>query len=163
MSLDDDAVKPQKDAAAGPRAYFGAHRGDRLAGEQEADARHEIVAHGLAHILTELPCGTLGRLERDVAGEAFGDKNVDCALAQVVAFDEAPIAHVGQVGFAQYAPCRLHLLNALDLLGTDIEETHSGRVDVEYNSRHRRAHDRQIDERLWVAANGRAAVEKNGA
>src|ERR1700722_8387686 len=159
MSLDDDAVKPQKDAAAGPRTHFGAHRGDRLAGEQEADAGHKILAHGFAHVLTELPCSALGGLERDVAGEAFCDKNVDCALAQIVAFNEPLIAHVGQVGFAQHAPRRLHLLHALDLLGPDIEETHGGRFDVEYNSRHRRAHDGEIDEMLRVAANGRADIE----
>src|ERR1700722_6161028 len=37
MSLDDNAVKPQKDAA-GRRAHLGAQRGDRLVGEEEPDA-----------------------------------------------------------------------------------------------------------------------------
>src|SRR6185437_9285168 len=140
MSLDDDAVKSQENPAAGARAHFGAHCGDRLAGEQEAYSRHEIVVHGVAHILTELPCGALGCLQRDVAGETFGDENVDGALAQIVALDEALIAHVWQVDFPQNAPSRLNLLDPLDLFGPDIEETHRGRVDVEYNSRHRRAH-----------------------
>src|SRR3984957_13134572 len=159
MSLDDDAVKPQKDAAAGARAHLGAQRGDRLAGEQEADARPQIVARGFAHILTDLLCGALGGLERTVAGDAFGGAHADCALAQIVAFHEAVIAHVRQARLAQNARRRRHLLDALDLFGPDIEETNGGRVDVEHNARHRRAHHRQIDEMLRIAANARADVE----
>ena len=47
--------------------------------------------------------GALGGLQRDVAGEAFGDHDVDGALADVVAFDEAVIVEVRQIAFAQDA------------------------------------------------------------
>ena len=50
----------------------------------------------------ELPRGALGCLERDVAGEALGDENVDRAFAEVIAFDEAMIAH----GWARLASRR---------------------------------------------------------
>src|SRR5271165_7501102 len=45
MGLDDDAVKPEKDASAGARAHFLAQSLQRLASEHKADARHEAVAH----------------------------------------------------------------------------------------------------------------------
>ncbi len=159
MGLDDDAVKPQEDAAAGPRPHFRPQRRERLAREQKADSRHKAIAHRVAYVLAELPGGALGGLERDVAGEAFGDENVDRAFAEVVAFDKAVIAHVGQVGLAQHAGRRPHLFDALDLLDPDVEEADRRTVDIEHDARHRRAHHRQIDEMLRVAANGRADVE----
>ena len=42
-------------------------------------------------ILADLPGGSLGGLQRDVAGEAFDDDDIDDALADLVAFDEAAI------------------------------------------------------------------------
>ena len=80
-------------------------------------------------------------------------------LAEVVAFDEAMIAHVWQLGLAQDPARRPHLLDALDLFDADVEQADGRTVDIEYDPRHRRAHHRQINKMLRVGADGRADVE----
>src|SRR5208282_6004682 len=55
MGLDDDAVKPEEDAAAGPRPHFRPQRRERLAREQKTDSRHKAIAHRVADVLAELP------------------------------------------------------------------------------------------------------------
>ena len=117
------------------------------------------MAHRVAHPLRDLLGGAFGGLERDVAGEALGDEDVDRALAEVVALDEAVIAQVGQRGFTQHATRRLDLLYALDLFDADIEQTDRRAIDVEDDARHRCAHDRQVDQVLGVGADRRADVE----
>ena len=64
----------------------------------------------------------LRRLQRDVAGKALGDRDVDGALAEVVALDEAVIVEARVVQLAQDAPRLAHLLDALDLLDPDVEQ-----------------------------------------
>src|SRR6516162_2331470 len=123
MGLDDDAVKPKEHAAADARAHLSAQRCQGLTGEDEADARHEAVAHRVPQILGELSRSALGRLERDIAGEALRDEDVDDPLAKIVALDKAVVAQVGQVGLPQYPPRRLDLLDAFDLFRSDIEKT----------------------------------------
>src|SRR5260370_40443005 len=95
------AVKLDSTPAAGARPHLAAQRRQRLARKEEADARHEAVAHGVAQILAELPGGALGGLQGDVAGKPPGDKDIDGAPAAIAALDETVVAHVGQIGLAQ--------------------------------------------------------------
>ena len=64
-----------------------------------------------------------------------------------------------QAGLAQDAAGGLYLLDALDLLDADIEQADGRLLDAEHDARHRRAHDREIDEMLRVAADRGADVE----
>ncbi len=65
------------------------------------------MAHRVAHILADLLGGALGGLERDVAGETLGDDDVDRALAEIVAFDEAVIARFGKAVSRSTRPAAL--------------------------------------------------------
>ena len=47
--------------------------------------------HRVLQILADLLGGALGRLQRDVAGEALDHDHVDLALADLVALDEAVV------------------------------------------------------------------------
>ena len=52
-------------------------------------------------IFADLARGAFGGFERDIAGKAFGDDDIDGALADIVAFDKAVIIEVGQFLLAQ--------------------------------------------------------------
>ena len=62
----------------------------------------QAVAHRVADILADLLGGALGGLQRDIAGESFGDDDVDRTLAEVVALDETVIVEMGQRRLAQH-------------------------------------------------------------
>ena len=67
-------------------------------------------------------------------------------FADIVALDEAAVFERRQVRLAQHPRRRLDLLQPLDLLDTDIEQTDRRALDIEDDPRHRRAHDGEIDE-----------------
>ena len=112
-----------------------------------------------AQIVADLPGGALGGLERDVAGEAFGDHHVDRALADVVAFDEADDIRDRAGPLAQDPAGFAHLLVALHLLDTDIEKPDGRALEAEQHARHGAAHDGEIDEMLGIGADRGADVE----
>ena len=112
-----------------------------------------------AQIFADLLGGALGGLQRDVAGEAFGHDHVDRALAEVVALDEAVIVEVRQVRLAQDAAGLLDGLDALDLLGADIEQPDGRPLEVEDDARHGGAHDRHVDEMARIRPDRGADVE----
>ena len=64
------------------------------------------MAHRVAQILADLLGRAFGGLQRDIAGEALGDDDVDRALADIVALDEAVIVEMGQSRLAQHAARR---------------------------------------------------------
>src|SRR5260370_35256353 len=105
------AVKLDSTPAAGARPHLAAQRRQRLARKEEADARHEAVAHGVAQILAELPGGALGGLQGDGAGKPLGDKDIDGAPPEIAAPDKTGVAHVGPIGRARNPPGRLALVS----------------------------------------------------
>ena len=52
------------------------------------------MVHRVANILTDLFGRAFRGLQRNIAGEAFRDEDVDRALAEIVALDEAVVAQV---------------------------------------------------------------------
>src|SRR5581483_1337013 len=92
VTLDDHAVEPEEDAAIGlARIHLLAQCAKCLARQQETELGLPGAAHGRAQILPDLPRGPFRGLERDIAGKALGDHDVDRTLADVVALDEAVI------------------------------------------------------------------------
>ena len=73
------------------RVHLLAQRVEGAAGEEIADPGHQGAAHRRAQIGGDLPGGAFGGLQRDVAGKALGHDDIDRALADIVAFDEAVI------------------------------------------------------------------------
>ena len=90
--------------------------------EEVAEPRRPGARHGRAQIFGDLPRRAFRRLQRDIAGEALGDDDVDRAPAEIVAFHEAAILEARVVHLAQDPAGLAHLLHALDLLHPDIEE-----------------------------------------
>src|SRR4051812_19423724 len=123
MALDHDAVKAEEDAAVDlARVHLLAQRVEGLPGEEIADLGGPGPGHGAAQVLADLLCRALGGLQGDVAGEALGHNYVHGALAEIIPLDEAVIGEVREVRLAQEAARLLDDLDALDLLGADIEE-----------------------------------------
>src|ERR1700719_1746497 len=153
MALDDDAIEAKKNTAirlAGIHAL--AQFPERRAREQVADPRTQRPRHRALEIFGHLPGGAFGRLERNVAGKAFGDDDVDRALADVVAFDEAVIIEPRQFLLAQDGGSLAHRLEALGLFDADIEEANTRAIEAEQDARHGSAHDGKIDEVVGVRA-----------
>ena len=90
-------------------------------GQQRAEPRQPGARHGGLEILADLPGGAFRRLQGDVAGKALDDDDVDHALADLVALDEAAIVE-RQLGALQPGVRLAHLLGALDLLDADVEQ-----------------------------------------
>ena len=109
--------------------------------------------------MTELARGPLGGLERDIAGEALGNDDVDRALADIVAFDKAVIVEMRELTFAQDAAGLAHRFEALDLLDPDIEQADGRPLDVEQHARHGAAHGGEIDQMRLVGADRGSDVE----
>ena len=93
-------------------------------GEQRAELGDAgELRHGLAQVGADLPGGAFRRLQRDVAGKALDDHDVDDALADLVALDEAAIVErQAELGLLQPGVRLLDLLVALDLLDADVEQ-----------------------------------------
>ena len=96
MTLDDDAVKAEKHAAVDPAGvHLVAQRAKGVAREPDSRAATASCAFIASRMYwRDLLGGALGGLQRDIAGEALGDEDVDRALAEIVALDEAVIAEV---------------------------------------------------------------------
>src|SRR3984885_884472 len=115
MTLDDDAVKAEKNAAVdASRVHLVAQGAKRVAGEPISQPRSPRLAYRVAHVLAELLGGSFGGFQRDIAGEAFDYDHIDRALAQIVALDETVVAEVRQFSFPERAAGGLHLFDALD-------------------------------------------------
>ena len=67
----------------------------------------------LLDVFAHLARGALGGLERDIAGKAFGDDNIDLAAADIVAFDKPLIIEIGKCLLAQDAAGLAHRLKTL--------------------------------------------------
>ena len=83
-------------------SIFVAQRVEGVAGEQVADAGETrsgpSPARRYSAICRAVPSAVF---KRDVAGEPLGDHDIDRALADVVALDEAEIFEARQVGVPQ--------------------------------------------------------------
>src|SRR5580693_8136135 len=147
VAFDDDAVEAEKHAAVRlARVHDFTQLPECRAREEIADAGAERAAHGAFEILADLARGAFGGLERNVAGKAFGDDDVDGAGADVVAFDKAVIFEVGQFLLAQDGGGFAHWLEALGFFDADVEEAYSRTIMAEQDARGGGAHHRQIDE-----------------
>ena len=91
MAFDDDAVEPEKNAAIGrgadPCAGAAAGMPSGRTNIRSGQLSDCLIAR--SEIFADLARGAFGGLERDVAGKAFGDDDIDRTLADIVAFDEA--------------------------------------------------------------------------
>ena len=123
MALDDDPLQAEKHAAInGARVHTPTQFLKGAARQQIAEFGEERAVHRLPEIGGDLLGCAFGRFQGDVAGEAFGDDNVNVATADAVALDKAGVGQARQVGFSQDLRSFLDLLDALDLFRTDIEQ-----------------------------------------
>src|SRR5580700_2699077 len=123
MALDDDAVETEKNAAIRlARVHALAQFPERRARKQVADPRAQRARHRAFEIFSHLPGGAFGGLERNVAGKAFGDDDVDRAFADIVAFNKTVISEARQGLLAQDGGRLAHRLEAFGLLDADIEQ-----------------------------------------
>ena len=90
-------------------------------GEQIADLGEGRGAEGVADELCVELGRALDRLQRDVAGEAVGDDDVDDAGTDVVALDEA-VEEDRRALAAQHGRGLTQLLVALQFLGADVQQ-----------------------------------------
>ena len=163
VALDDDAVEAEKNTAIRlARIHALAQFPKRRARKKVADPRTQRPRHRALEIFGHLPGGAFGRLERNVAGKAFGDDDVDRAFADVVAFDEAVIIEARQFLLAQDGGRLAHRLEALGLFDADIEQTDARAIEAEQDARHGGAHHRKIDEVVGVRADRGAEIEHDG-
>src|ERR1700733_4542061 len=130
-------------------------------GEEVADPSAERTRHCTFEVFADLAGGALGGFKRNVAGKAFGDDDVDGALADIVALDEPQIVEAGQFFFAKDTTGFAHLFEAFGFFDADVEETHTGTIKAEQNPRGGSSHDREIDEMLGIGADRGANVEHN--
>src|SRR6202166_3392811 len=163
MAPDHAAVEAEKNSAARLAGIHAlAQFPERRAREQVADPRPERTRHRALEIFSHLPGGAFGRLERNVAGKAFGDDDVDLALADIVAFDKTVIIEAGQFLLAKDGGRLAHRLEALGLFDADIEQTDARAIEAEQDARHGGAHHRQIDEVVGVRTDRGAEIEHDG-
>src|SRR5690606_36315611 len=162
VTFHNDAVETQEHAAIGAaHVHLFAKRIECTLGQHVAEPGHKRAAHGGPQIAGDLTGGALRSLERDVARESFGNDDIDRALADIVAFDEAVISHRGHVSLTQHAACVLDLLLALDLLDPYIEKANRWLIDTEYGTRHGGAENGEIDQLLRIRADGGSYIEHN--
>ncbi len=139
---------------------FVAHRLEGVLGEQMADARAPGARHGVAQIFGELARGAFGRLERDIAAEAFGDDHVGIAAADAVAFDEADEFELRQIGGAQQLRAASRISSPPLISSTPILSRPTvGRARSNSALRHGAAHDGERLQVVGVAADGGAEIE----
>ena len=164
VALDDDAVEAEEHAAVGfARIHLVAQHAERRRAPADSRSWTRCDSRDRAlEIIGELARGALRRLQRDVAGEAFGHHHVDRALADVVAFDEADVVDMRQRLLAQDAAGLAHRLEPLDLLDADVEQPDGRPVEIEQHARHRAAHHRHVDQMLGVGADRGAEIEHDG-
>ena len=93
--------------------------------QREAGLRPKRALEGAAQQVGDEARRALGGLERDIAGEAVGDDDVDVAARQLVAFGEAVEAERQVVRLAQQRGGVLELVGALQFLGADVEQLHA--------------------------------------
>ena len=78
VGLYDGAVEAQKDTAIDPaRVDPAAEAAQRGQGKERADARQRGVAKGLRQQAPHERGGALGGFQRDIAGKAVGDDDID--------------------------------------------------------------------------------------
>ena len=160
VALDDDAIETEEDAAVHlARIHLVAQRRERVARQQVAELGAPRPAHRALEQCRELTRRAFRDLDRDVAGKSFGDDDVDHALADVVALDEADILEIRQACLAQDAAGVAHLLQPLDLLHADVEEADRGPLEIEHDARHGAAHHRHVDDVLGIGTDRGAHVE----
>src|SRR5690606_19265435 len=90
------------------------HAVESALGQQVADPGGPTAHDRLPEIIRDLTGRALRRLERDIAGEAFGDHDIDDPPADVIALDETVIIDRVEIGFAQQAAGLLDLFLTLD-------------------------------------------------
>ena len=132
---------------------------ERRAREQIADAGAQRTVHRSLEIFADLARRAFRGLERDIAGKAFGDDDVDLAAADIVAFDKTLIVEIGQVFFAQDAAGLAHLFETLGLFDADIEKAHGRPRQAEQDPRGGGAHDGEIDQVFGIGADRGADIE----
>src|SRR4029079_4461221 len=93
--LDDEPAETEESAAVHATYVEPCpEAAERIVSKQRAKAIEQRRTHRLAEIANDLTRRPLGGLQRDVAGEAFGDDDVYVSLGYVIAFDKANIVEV---------------------------------------------------------------------
>src|SRR5262249_50583750 len=143
MAFDDNTVEAEEHAAVAlPGVHPIAQHGESLTREQGADLGQPGPAHRALEQFGKLTSRALRRLDGDIAGKPFGDHDVDDTLANVASLDEPDILQLRQLGLAQHPSSLADLLEPLDFLDADIQETDLRALEVEHDARHGAAHDR---------------------
>src|SRR5262249_54494465 len=102
MALDHDAVETQKYTAIRfARIHLIRERAECATRQDVAEFPRQRTVHLTFEILAELARGSLGALEGNVAGKAFGHHHIDRSFADIVAFDEADIFELRPLAGAQ--------------------------------------------------------------
>ena len=159
MALHADPVQAQQHGSiVTARIDAHAERVQRRPGEQAPQARQGRGRQCLFQELTEQHGRAFGGLQRDIAGEAVGDDDVDGAGADVVSLDETVKAD-GQVGPLQGGGGVLDGLVALEAFGADVENADRRLLQAQDVAREDLAHDGELHQVVGVAFHVRTEVE----
>src|SRR5262249_13831972 len=140
VALHDNSIQAEKDAAVQLARIHLLFQGAKCALRQNrACAREPRSLHGGTQILTDLLSGSLRRLKGDFAGVTVGNNDVGGAMADIVALDEAAKID-GELRFSQDRGGLLDVVEALDLLDTDIQQVDRGASKSEQGTRQCGAH-----------------------
>src|SRR5262249_57652880 len=91
-AVDHDGVETKKNTAIRfARIHLIRERAERATRQDVAKLPRQRTVHLMFEILAELARGSLGALEGNVAGKAFGHHHIDRSLADIVAFNEADV------------------------------------------------------------------------
>src|SRR5690606_10476527 len=100
-----------------------------------------------------LPRGSFGGLQGNIAGEALGHHHIDRSLADIIALDETVVVERCEIGggFTDQAAGLFDLLLSLHLLDPDIEKTDRRSIDLEKSARPGTAHQGKVEKLLGIA------------
>src|SRR6185437_14413704 len=147
VALDHNAVEAKENSAIrGSGVELAAQRVQRPRSDDAAEAAEQRAAQGGPQIVHDEICRAFRRLQRNVASEAIGHDNINRAVGDVVAFDEAGELDRQRRIVAQNMRGPLHRIVALHVLRTDIEYSDRGPLQPQDRAGERLTHHGEIDE-----------------
>src|SRR5262249_26467616 len=144
VALDGNSVQTQEHrAVVAARIAAQSKFSERASRKKIANARQQRVTKSRLEEVAKELCGTLCRLDRNVAGKAIGDDDVNRPRCDIVAFDK-PVEVNGCHRRPQPSTGLTNGVVSLQIFRTDIEEADGGFDKTEDGSREDVAHHGEL-------------------